>query len=115
MIGNLARRSEQTENKAMEQTYPRRQRTSRGLTFADDMDRFVTGRGAPRTPEPAEMLTRVDPTLDRTVILFQDVIEILHGAVLAIVGQIACGSEPGNGGWISGVLVGIDDPPRRMS
>ena len=60
------------------------------------------------------MLTRVDPTLDRPVILFQDVIEILHGAVLAIVGQIACGLEPGNGGWISGVLVGIDDPRRRM-
>jgi hypothetical protein len=60
------------------------------------------------------MLTRVDPTLDRTVILFQDVIEILHGAVLAIVGQIACGLEPGNGRWISGVLVGIDDPRRRM-
>jgi hypothetical protein len=54
------------------------------------MNRFVTGDGAPRTPERAEMLTRIDPTLDRPVILFQDVIEILHGAVLAIVGQIAC-------------------------
>jgi len=60
------------------------------------------------------MLTRADQALDRPVILFQDVIEILHGAVLAIVGQIACGLEPGNGGWISGVLVGIDDPRRRM-
>ena len=44
------------------------------------------------------------------VILFQDVIEILHGAVLAVVGQIAYGLEHGNGGWISGVLVAIDDP-----
>jgi hypothetical protein len=79
MIGNLARRSEYTENKAMEQTDPRRQRTSRGLTFADHMDRFVTGQGAPRTLERAEMLTRVDPTLDRPVILFQDVIQILYG------------------------------------
>ena len=60
------------------------------------------------------MLARVDPTLDRPVILFQDVIEILHGAVLAIVGQIACGLEHGNGGWISGVLVGVDDPRRGM-
>src|SRR6266852_13758 len=60
------------------------------------------------------MLTRADPALDRPMILFQDVIEMLHGAVLAIVGQIACGLEPGNGGWISGVLVGIDDPRRRM-
>jgi hypothetical protein len=39
------------------------------------MNRFVTGNGAPRTPERAEMLARVDPTLDRPVILFQDVIE----------------------------------------
>ena len=37
------------------------------------MNRFVTGDGAPRTPERAEMLARVDPTLDRSVILFQDV------------------------------------------
>jgi hypothetical protein len=38
------------------------------------------------------MLTRVDPTPDRPVILFQDVIEGLHGAVLTIVGQIASGA-----------------------
>src|SRR5271170_7968318 len=60
------------------------------------------------------MLARVDPMLDRPVILFQDVIEILHGAVLAVVGQIACGLEHGNGGWISGVLVAVDDPRLRM-
>jgi hypothetical protein len=35
--------------------------------------------------------------------------------VLAIVGQIACGLQPGNVGEISGVLVGIDDPRRRMN
>jgi hypothetical protein len=60
------------------------------------------------------MLARVDPTLDRPVILFQDIIEILHGAVLAVGGQIACGLEHGNGGWISGVLVAVDDPRLRM-
>ena len=60
------------------------------------------------------MLARVDPTLDRPVILFQDVVEILHGALLAVVGQIACGLEHGNGRWISGVLVAIDDPRLRM-
>jgi hypothetical protein len=113
MIGNLARRREQNENEAMEQT-DRRQRTYRGLTLSDHMDRFVTGDGAPRTPEQAEVLTRIDPTLDRPVILFQDVIDILHGAMLAVVGQIACGLKRGNGGWISGVLVGVDDPRLRM-
>ena len=44
------------------------------------MDRIVTGDGEPRTPERAEMLARVDPTLDRPVILFQDVMEILYAA-----------------------------------
>jgi len=46
------------------------------------------------------------------VILFQDVIEILRWAVLAIVGQIACGLQPGNRGRVSGVLVGVDDTRR---
>jgi hypothetical protein len=44
MIGNLARRSEQSENKAMEQTDARCRRTSRSLAFADHMDRFVSRR-----------------------------------------------------------------------
>jgi hypothetical protein len=44
------------------------------------MNRFVTDDGGPRTPERAEMLARVDPALDRPVILFQDVIEMLHSA-----------------------------------
>src|SRR5208282_6201744 len=98
----------------MEQTDLRTHRTPARLAFADHINRFIAGDGAPSSPEGAKMLTRADPTLDCPVILFQDVIEILHGAVLAIVGQIARGLEPGNGGWISGVLVGIDDPRRRM-
>jgi hypothetical protein len=51
-----------------------------------------------RKPERAGMLVRLDPTLDRPVILFQDIIEISHGAVLAVGGQIACGLEHGNDG-----------------
>jgi hypothetical protein len=55
MIGNLARRSEQTENKAVEQTDARYRRISRGLAFADHMNRFITGDRAPSSPEEAEM------------------------------------------------------------
>ncbi len=47
MIGNLARRGEQIENKAMEQTDARCRRTSRSLAFGDHMDRFVAGERAP--------------------------------------------------------------------
>jgi hypothetical protein len=97
----------------MEQTHACR--TPARLAFADHMHRLVTGNCAPKLPRRSENAdSRSDQALDRPVILLQDVIEILHEAVLAIVGQIACGLEPGNGGRISGVLVGIDDPRRRM-
>src|SRR5258708_34621706 len=98
MMGNLVGPGDQTGNERATETNLRTRRTPVRLAFANHMNRFVTGDGAPRTPERAEMLARVDPTLDRPVTLFQDVIEILHGAVSAVVGQIACGLEPGNGG-----------------
>ena len=78
------------------------------------MNRFIAGDRAPSSPKRSEMLPCAHPALDRPMILFQDVIEILRGAALATVGQIACGLECGNVGWISGVLVGIDDPWRGM-
>jgi hypothetical protein len=56
----LARRREQVENEAVQQTDLRTRRTPVHLAFANHMNRFVTGDGAPRTPERAEMLARVD-------------------------------------------------------
>jgi len=44
MIGNLVRRREQTNNKAMEQSKPRRRRTSARLAFADHVDYLVAGQ-----------------------------------------------------------------------
>jgi hypothetical protein len=38
-------------------------------------------RGAPGGPKRSEMLTRVDPSLDRAVVLFQDVIQVWHRPV----------------------------------
>jgi hypothetical protein len=51
MIGNLARRSAQTENEAVHQTDLRTRRTPARLTFADHMNRFIAGDCAPRSPE----------------------------------------------------------------
>jgi hypothetical protein len=56
----------------MEQTDLDTCRTPARLAFADHVNRLVTGDRAPSSPEGAKMLTRVDPTLDRPVILFQD-------------------------------------------
>jgi hypothetical protein len=71
-------------NKAMEQTDLRTRRTPARLAFADHMYRLVPGNRAPSSPEGAEMLTRVDPSLYRSMILFQYIVKILHRSMLAV-------------------------------
>src|ERR1700756_3903068 len=110
MIGILVRRREQTENKAVQQTDLRTRCTPARLAFADHMDRLVAGDRTPGTPKRAEMLTRVDPPLDRTVVLFQDVIEVRHRSVPAAGVQRSFTLELSDRGRISGVTVGVDDP-----
>ena len=43
------------------------------------------------------MLPRVNPTLDRAVILFQDVIKILHRSVLTVLLQNTVGFQLNDG------------------
>jgi hypothetical protein len=59
------------------------------------------------------MLTRVDPTLDGPMILFQDVIEVLHRSVLAVLLQNTLVFELHNRRRVSGMLAGVDDSRRR--
>ena len=47
------------------------------------------------------MLTCVNPTLDRPVILFQDVIKILDRSVLTVLLQNTVGFELNDDWWIS--------------
>src|SRR5271166_1217575 len=84
------------------------------LAFADHMNRFVAADRAPSSPERAKMLACAYPALDRPMILFQNVVEILHRSMPAILLQSLLGFEPHDGRWITGVLVGIDDPRRWM-
>ena len=60
------------------------------------------------------MLTRVDPSLDRPMILFQDVIQVRHGPVPAVFIQSACGFEPHDRRRVRAVTVGIDDARHGM-
>ena len=48
------------------------------------------------------------------VILFQDVIKILHRAMSTLLFQNSAGFELNDGWRISSVLVGLDDPRRGM-
>ena len=60
------------------------------------------------------MLGCAHPAFDGPVILFQNIIEILHRSMPAILHQSTRGFEPHDGWRITGVLVGVDDPRRRM-
>src|SRR4029077_8319577 len=109
MIVNLVRRSEQTENKAVQQTDLR---APVRLAFANHMD--VAGDRAPSSPEGAKILTRAAPALDRAMILFEYIVEILHRSMSTVLLQNALGFELYNGRRVSGILVGVDDPRARM-
>src|SRR5260370_39001179 len=78
------------------------------------MDRFVAGDRAPSSPEGAKMLACAYPALDRPMILFQNVVEILDRSMPAILLQSLLGFEPHDGRWITAMLVGVDDPRRPM-
>jgi hypothetical protein len=103
-----------TYNKAMEQTDFRTRRTPVRLAFADHMNHFIAGDSAPRTPERAEVLTRVDPTLDRAVVLLEHVIQIGDWPMPTILAQIAFGFELRDGGRVRAVTVGVDNAGHGM-
>jgi hypothetical protein len=95
IIRDLAPRSEQTENKAMEQTDLHAHRTVARLPLADHMNRFIARDRAPGSPEAegAKMLACTHPAFDGPMVLFQDIIEVLHRAMPAIVHQSTLGFE----------------------
>jgi len=56
------------------------------------------------------MLACAHPAFDGPVILFQNIIEVLYRSMKTILLQSTLGFEPLDGWWITGVLVGVDDP-----
>src|SRR5271169_3368332 len=109
MIGILVRRREQAENEVVQETD-----TAARLAFANHMNRFVAGDRAPSSPEGAKMLACTHPAFDGPVILFQDVIKILHRSMSTLLFQNLAGFELNDRWRITGVLVGVDDPRRGM-
>jgi hypothetical protein len=53
------------------------------------------------------MLACAHPAFDGPVILFENIIELLHRPMPAVLLQSLVGFEPRDGRWITGVLVGI--------
>ncbi len=100
--------------KRCNQNNPPTRSTLASLAFADHMDRLVAGDRTPSSPKRAKMLAGVNPALDRPVILFKDIVEVLHRSMSAVPLQSSLGLELHDGWRITGVLVGVDYPRRRM-
>ena len=60
------------------------------------------------------MLACAYPAFDGPVILFQDVVKVLHRSMSAVLLQSTFGFELRNRRRITGMLIGVDDPRRRM-
>jgi hypothetical protein len=56
------------------------------------------------------MLARAHPAFDGPVVLFQNIVQILYGTMLAILFKGTLGFEPHDRGWVGGVMVGINNP-----
>jgi hypothetical protein len=56
------------------------------LSFADHVNGFVTGNRAPGAPKGTKPLTGSAPAFDGPMILFEDVVEVLHRTVLTLLG-----------------------------
>jgi hypothetical protein len=98
----------------MEQTDPRRRRTSARLAFADHVDYLIAGQRAPGSPKRTETLAGVNSSLDGPVVLLQDIIEVRHRPVLAAGVQRSFTLELSDGGRVSRMPIGVDDSRRRM-
>jgi hypothetical protein len=60
------------------------------------------------------MLACAHPAFDGPVILFQNIVEVMHRSMPAILLESTLAFESLDGWWISGVPVGIDYSRRRM-
>src|SRR5690349_14801072 len=89
-------------------------RTPKRLAFAEHVNRFVTGQGAPSGPKGPKTLAGLHPALDGPVVLFHHVIEITPDAMAAGFVQNPVGLELHDGGWVSAVAVGVDHPRRGV-
>ena len=61
-------------------------------------------RSSAKQPKTIENVSLRDPAFDRAVVLFQDVVKILHRSMPAILLQSLLGFESHDSLWITGVL-----------
>jgi hypothetical protein len=98
----------------MEQTDPRRRRTSARLAFADHVDNLVAGQRAPGNPKKTETRAGVNSPLDGPVVLLQDIIEVRPRRVPAAGVQRSFTLELSDRGRVSRMPIGVDETRRGV-
>jgi len=74
---------------------------------SDHMNRLIADNCAPSAPKRTEMCP--NPAFDGPVILFENIIEVLHRSMSTVLLQNTGGFEFNDGGRVNGMLVGVDD------
>ena len=84
------------------------------LPLPDHVDCFVALNGSPGRLEFSESLFGVHSTFDGSMILFEDVIQVLHGSVSTTMAQCSFLLTVGNRGAVDRRQVGVDHSRWRM-
>src|SRR5271155_6196451 len=84
------------------------------LPLTYHVDCFVALNGSPGRLEFSESLFGIHSTFDGSMILFEDVIQVLHGSVSTTMAQCPFLLTVGDRGAVDGCQVGVDHSRLRM-
>src|ERR1700704_5019063 len=84
------------------------------LPLSDRLHRFVSLDRSPSSPKGPKALARPHSPLDRSMVLFQDVVQVLHRSQLASPPQRAFGFQLFNDWRVRGIFIHIDHPWRGV-
>src|SRR6202166_803767 len=84
------------------------------LPLADHVHRLVSLYRSPGRLELAKVLLGLHSSFDRSMILLQDVVQILHRSMAAAAAQGSFRFHPGNRRAVETGLIGVDDAGLRM-
>jgi len=81
---------------------------SSDLTFSKDVDRFIALDGSPRRLKFTESLLGVHAPFYRSVVLLENVVQVLDGSMLAAASQRHILLHVGDSGAIDGSQIRVD-------
>jgi hypothetical protein len=84
------------------------------MSLADHIHRFDSLKRTTRAVKRSKALARADPSLDSSVILLDDVVQVPDGSTAAAPAKFAGPLQFRNHLWIRRVSVDVDDPRSWM-